>query len=44
MKTTAQVLCEGRITLPKSVRQDLGLKRGDFVVLDVWPIEEVNHD
>lgn len=42
MKGTAQVLREGRITLPKSVRRELGLERGDFVVIDVRPVDEVN--
>lgn len=42
MKGTAQIRREGRITLPKSVRQELGLDYGDFVVIDVRPVEEVN--
>ena len=42
MKGTAQVLREGRITLPKSVRQELELGHGDFVIIDVRPIKEVN--
>ncbi len=42
MKGTAQVLREGRITLPKSVRQELELERGDFVVIDVRSVDEVN--
>ncbi|WP_409025325.1 AbrB/MazE/SpoVT family DNA-binding domain-containing protein [Halalkalicoccus salilacus] len=42
MKGTAQVLREGRITLPKSVRQELGLERGDFVIIDVRSVDEVN--
>ena len=40
MKGTAQVLREGRITLPKSVRQELALERGDFVIIDVRPVAE----
>lgn len=42
MKGTAQVRREGRITLPKSVRQKLNLDYGDFVVIDVHPVEEVD--
>ena len=42
MKGTAQIRREGRITLPKSVRQELDLDYGDFVVIDVRPVEEVN--
>ena len=42
MKGTAQVLREGRITLPMSVRRELGLERGDFVIIDVRPVDEVN--
>ena len=42
MKGTAQVRREGRITLPKSVRQELNLDYGDFVVIDVRPVEKVN--
>jgi bifunctional DNA-binding transcriptional regulator/antitoxin component of YhaV-PrlF toxin-antitoxin module len=42
MKGTAQVRREGCITLPKSVRRELDLDYGDFVVIDVCPVEEVN--
>ena len=43
MKGTAQVLREGRITLPKTVRQELGLEHGDFVIIDVQTVEEVHN-
>ncbi len=44
MKGTAQVQREGRVTLPKSVRQNLGLERGDFVIIDVRPVAEVSDE
>jgi len=41
MATAAQIRKEGRITVPKSVREELGLSEGDFVVLEINPIENV---
>lgn len=35
---TAQVLEEGRVTIPAPVRRQLGLKHGDFVQITVYPI------
>jgi AbrB family looped-hinge helix DNA binding protein len=36
---TVQMLEEGRVTIPAAVRRQLGLKQGDFVRIDVHPIE-----
>ena len=38
-KVPAKVLHEGRVTVPKDVRRDLNLSRGDYVLLDVEPLE-----
>jgi AbrB family looped-hinge helix DNA binding protein len=38
---TAQVLEEGRVTVPAPVRQQLGLEKGDFVRIEVCLIETV---
>ena len=35
----AKVLDQGRVTIDASIRQDLGLEKGDFVVLQVRPLE-----
>lgn len=40
MKASAQLREYGRITIPASVREQLGLDYGDFVVIDVTPVEE----
>jgi DNA-binding transcriptional regulator/RsmH inhibitor MraZ len=37
---TAQVRSDGRVTIPQSVRRQLGLQKDDFVVIDVSPVEE----
>jgi bifunctional DNA-binding transcriptional regulator/antitoxin component of YhaV-PrlF toxin-antitoxin module len=36
----AKVLDQGRVTIDASVRRDLGLEKGDFVVLKIRPFEE----
>jgi AbrB family looped-hinge helix DNA binding protein len=38
------VLNEGRVTIPAHIRRDLGLEKGDYVVVDVHPLEEVAGD
>lgn len=35
MKTTAKVTAKGQVTIPKSVRDELGLHEGDSVVFRV---------
>lgn len=44
MKATAQLRREGRVTIPVSVREQLELDHGDFVVLDIEPVEEGSND
>jgi len=34
----------GRVTLPADLRRELGLEKGDYVVVDVHPIDEVAGD
>jgi AbrB family looped-hinge helix DNA binding protein len=41
MRSATQVLEGGRITIPKRVRDELCLKRGDVIVIDVTPVEKV---
>lgn len=38
-RVPARVLERGRVTIPKDVRDDLGLEPGDRVLLDVEPID-----
>jgi bifunctional DNA-binding transcriptional regulator/antitoxin component of YhaV-PrlF toxin-antitoxin module len=35
----AKLLDQGRVTIDASVRRDLGLERGNFVLLQVEPLE-----
>jgi len=37
-KRTIRMGAKGQITLPKEIRQDLGLKRGDFI--NIYKLEE----
>ncbi|WP_425601760.1 AbrB/MazE/SpoVT family DNA-binding domain-containing protein [Haloplanus pelagicus] len=39
-----RVIEDGRITIPAHVRRDLGLEKGDYVMVDVRPLEEANVD
>ena len=40
MRAAAKVRVEGRITIPKSIRDDLELEYGDYVIVDVYPVED----
>lgn len=40
MKATAQLRHEGRVTIPASVREQLALDHGDFVILEITPVAE----
>lgn len=35
----ARVLAEGRVTIPAEIRHDLGIEKGDYVVLDIETLE-----
>jgi len=35
----ARVIDDGRVTIPVDIRRELGLQEGDYVVLDVEPLE-----
>lgn len=39
MRSTAKVLKDGRVTVPHPVRERLGLEYGDYVEIDVHPVE-----
>lgn len=34
-----KMINNGRVTIPADVRQELGLKEGDYVLIDVEPLE-----
>lgn len=36
---TARLLEDGRVTVPKPVRQQLGIDKGDLVQIDVTPVD-----
>lgn len=38
-RVPARILERGRVTIPKDVRDDLGLEHGDRVWLEVEPVE-----
>lgn len=38
-KATARVLAEGRVTIPATVREALGIEHGDYVEVDVEPLD-----
>lgn len=40
MRTTARIVADGRITLPQSIRDALGLQEGDIVAIDVHPVDQ----
>ena len=40
MKSTARVLKNGRVTVPKPVRETLELEHGDVVEVEVRPVKE----
>ena len=37
---TAKLLADGRVTVPKPVREQLSLDKGDLVRIDVEPLED----
>jgi len=39
-KAPTRVLKQGRVTIPADVRRDLGIEPGDYVVIDVEPLED----
>lgn len=40
METPAQIIAEGRVTIPADIRRVLDLDEGDYVLVDVRPLEE----
>lgn len=38
-KAPAKVLSRGRVTIPADLRRDLGLEKGDYVLVNVRPLE-----
>jgi AbrB family looped-hinge helix DNA binding protein len=39
-RAPARVINDGRVTIPADVRRDLGLEKGDYVLIDVTPLGE----
>lgn len=35
-----KLINNGRVTIPADVRQELGLQEGDYVMIDVKPLED----
>lgn len=40
MRTTAQIINNGKVTVPAQIRQALGVKDGDLVEIDVRPVDD----
>jgi len=40
MKAPAKIIESGRVTIPATVRERYGLEEGDFVKIDVRPMED----
>lgn len=40
MRSTTKVLEDGRITVPYAIRESLELEHGDYVEIDVAPVDE----
>lgn len=38
-RVPARIINEGRVTIPADTRRELGLEEGDFVLIDVRPME-----
>lgn len=41
-KAPTKVIDDGRVTIPADIRRELGLEKGDYVVVDVRPLEQEN--
>lgn len=35
-----KIINDGRVTIPADIRRELGLEEGDYVMIDVTPLEE----
>jgi AbrB family looped-hinge helix DNA binding protein len=42
MRISAKVIESGRVTIPATVREQYGLETGDYVMIDVRPMEDSN--
>ncbi|WP_201764641.1 AbrB/MazE/SpoVT family DNA-binding domain-containing protein [Salinarchaeum sp. Harcht-Bsk1] len=40
MKITKRLVGRGKITIPAAIREEYGLEDGDFVEVDVAPVDE----
>ncbi|TKX85743.1 AbrB/MazE/SpoVT family DNA-binding domain-containing protein [Halorubrum sp. SS5] len=38
-KAPTRILEQGRVTIPADLRREMGLEKGDYVVIDVKPLE-----
>ena len=39
-----RVIEDGRITIPAHIRQEVGIEKGDYVLINIRPIEEESDD
>lgn len=40
MRTTARIIGDGKVTIPKTIRDELEVSDGELVELDIRPVEE----
>jgi len=38
-KAPARVIDDGRVTIPADVRREIGIEKGDYVMIDVQPLD-----
>ena len=43
-KQPAKIQSNGRVSIDKEIRSELGLEQGDYVMLDVESLSEANKD
>lgn len=38
VRAPTRLIDDGRVTVPAEIRRELGLEKGDYVVIDVYPL------
>lgn len=44
VKAPTRIIDDGRVTIPVDVRRKLELEKGDYVLIDVEPLEAATHE
>lgn len=43
-RAPTRVLDQGRVTIPADIRADLDLQKGDYVVIEIEPLDQGDRD